>query len=1099
MSSGLRADSITPVTPNWKLEAPTTELQSLPRPRITAKMERHVGKDRSRGDVLLVSAPAGYGKTIALAQWARATDVPVMWYHLDASDNDPRAFIYGVVRALRTRLPRGHWQVKTLLGRLHDDTLSPLDTQRAGVLLIEDIQRHVSRPMALVITGIAEIDRRSAVASLLDQLLLRPPDQLRMLLECREAPDLRLSPLLAQQRLEGIGMDDLRLTEEELAGLLCLKGVEQDSEDLRDLQELCDGWVTGALLATGALWRTCLGAHMGGLLDREAVFSYLASEVIDRLPAELREFAMRVSVLNYLTAPLCQELVPERDSRRLLAELARTTGFLSAAGRRDREQVYQFQPLLRQALLSRLEATLGDVSELSRYQSRAGCVLEEMGDAEEAAQQYAASADHSALLNLIERQRGDLQRSGYGATLARWIDLLPLAVRREHADLDVLLAELHRLAGRTAEALAIVNNICQRTAVNDRPEVAATRARALIVRADVLYSRGDYCGAQRDCLEALRLASTTHDELHIKARFLMTASVSAVDGPKAARAWLETVEERCSHLGDLWALGRLKYVRSNLAIAEGAFAEAEREAASGLLYAQEANDETRAIMCLLNLGAVRQFLGQPVLARENLESALSLAKSSGHLQAQGYALANLGDLECTIGDHAGALNWYEQALDVEKRVDDQHLRACAVAGMAFSLAMSGGLNVARFRVERALATLPPDQRGQDRAILTTALGFVCYRQGAFADAAAALCEVIAFSAERSLTAEEARAQVTLAAVRRAQGDVAASHAALTAALSLSAQADGTPMSLLDVRYMPELWPLLRASEHPLALDLLNTINPASSNSTEVVLPSIPETAKELRVYAFGETRVSLGGDVVTSWARPVMREALVYLLDRETPARRDEILADLWPDKDPHLANEEFRKVRSELKKALGVLIVRQGDDRFAIETKCWFDVAEFKRLVADAHEAARAGNRDESLASLREAVALGSGYYLNDSYAEWSTLRRDALRREYLQALEQLVDAEMESKNFKLLTRSAYLLLDADPFCEKAHRALMVGFCASGEPARALEQYRRCADILQREFQTAPSAQTAALYRTILERMGGQQRQAARAVARAR
>lgn len=1101
MSSGLRADSITPTTPSWKLEAPPLEKQTLARPRLTTKIERHVGRERSRGDVLLVSAPAGYGKTTALAQWASASDLPVMWYHLDASDNDPQAFIYGIVRTLRTRLPRGHWQVKTLLGRLHGDTLSPLDARRAGEMLVDDIQRHVSRPMALVVTGIAEIDRRSVVATLLDQLLLRPPDHLRILLECREAPELRLSPLLAQQRLEGIGMEDLRLTDDELAALLSNAGIEQDDSDLRGLQELCAGWVTGALLATGALWQTCLGSHMDGLLNRDAVFGYLACEVIDRLPEELRDFATRVSVLNYMTVPLCDRVLGSGDAQRLLAALARTTGFMTPAGRRGRESVYRFQPLLRQALLGRLEESLGGAQALRPLQSHAGHVLEELGDPEEAAQQYATSANYPALLDLIERQRSGLQLAGYGATLARWIDLLPLEVRREHADLDVLLAELHRLAGRTAEAYAIVERLSDRATSADCPIAPALLARALIVRADVLYGHGDYVGAQRDCADVLALAPADHDELHVKARFLMAASVNAVDGPKKARVWLDGVEARCSHRGDLWALGRLKYVRSNLALAEGAYAEAEREAASGLLFAQEANDEIRAFMCLLNLGAIRQYLGHPVQARENLESALSLAKSAGHTQGQSYALANLGDLEFTLGHYTTAVTRYEQALEVENRVDDQRLRACAFAGIGYALALSDQADMARFRVERALMSLTSRQRGQDWAILKTALGFVCYLQGDYAQAARTLHEVGKFTRDHSMAADEARAQLTLAAVLLAQGDTAATRTALDTALTLAAQADGTPMSLLDARYLPALWPLVNESDHPLARALLDVISPAEPSRVMASGESAqsPVERPQVRVFAFGETRVFVGDDAVTSWARPGMRELLVYMLDRETPARREEILTDLWMDKDPRLAGEEFRKVRSELKKALGVCVTKLKDGRYTIESDCWFDVRVFQKLMREGHDAAQAGDHRTAAAALRQAVELGAGIYLSEAYSEWAALRRDTLRREYLNALEQLVEVEMTLKNYQALTRSAYRLLDADPFCEKAHRALMVGFCASGEPARALAQFRRCAQILQSELNMTPTAQTMALYRTIRSRMGGQDRQAATTAAHAR
>jgi DNA-binding SARP family transcriptional activator len=215
-----------------------------------------------------------------------------------------------------------------------------------------------------------------------------------------------------------------------------------------------------------------------------------------------------------------------------------------------------------------------------------------------------------------------------------------------------------------------------------------------------------------------------------------------------------------------------------------------------------------------------------------------------------------------------------------------------------------------------------------------------------------------------------------------------------------------------------------------------------------------------------------------------MRELLVYLLDRDGPVRRDEILADLWPEKESRLAGEELRKVRSELKKALGVQIARLGDGRFTVVGECWFDVREFKEAVASCHAAEQSGDTEQLVSALKHAADLGSGVYLSEAYSEWAALRRDTLRREYLAVLEQLLDAEMALKRYLSLTKTAYLLLDADPFCEKAHRALMLGFYASGEPARALDQFRRCVRVLRRELGMTPTEATVALYRSIRQRM---------------
>ncbi|MFI5272660.1 MAG: hypothetical protein ACHQ4H_06465 [Ktedonobacterales bacterium] len=354
-------------TTAWKFQPWRLPQYALPRERLVARLNEALGPARATGDVVLVGAPAGYGKTTLLAQWAATEPMPVMWYHLDAGDDDPATFLYGLVRALRMRLPRGQWAVKALLANLHTGTLTPLDIRRASEVLARDIREHVTRPMTLVLTGVSELSIGGGARAVLDALLARVPDDLRLALEFREAPALKVSPLLPQHRLYGIGPDELQLTDAELVALLDRLEIPADTAYTAELQGLCSGWVTGVLLATGALWPECLAARADDDLNHEAVFDYLASEVIDHLPAALGAFAAQTAILSYLTVPLCARLFgdgpdgAERDAavRERLAALERRTGFVTHVGRRPQEVVYRVQPLLRRALLQRLAEQFG--------------------------------------------------------------------------------------------------------------------------------------------------------------------------------------------------------------------------------------------------------------------------------------------------------------------------------------------------------------------------------------------------------------------------------------------------------------------------------------------------------------------------------------------------------------------------------------------------------------------------------------------------------------------------------------------------------------------------------------------------------------------
>ena len=241
-----------PRFPAWKFEAPQLGTRVLTRERLLSTVEQCLGAAKTHSDILLVSAPAGYGKTTLLAQWALGTSRSVVWYHLDRSDQDPATLLRGIVRALRHTFPRPRWNVESLLDDLRADVLSDFDLERAGRVLSADIERHVLRPSVLVLTDVAELGSTSPALAVLDMVLSRPLDRLRMALEWREAPQIRFSTLIAQQRIQAVSRDDLCLTIDELDSLLSLYGAPTDAEYRVQVQQLAAGWVTGAILAIGA-------------------------------------------------------------------------------------------------------------------------------------------------------------------------------------------------------------------------------------------------------------------------------------------------------------------------------------------------------------------------------------------------------------------------------------------------------------------------------------------------------------------------------------------------------------------------------------------------------------------------------------------------------------------------------------------------------------------------------------------------------------------------------------------------------------------------------------------------------------------------------
>ena len=1068
--------------PAWKFQPPRLGELLLSRPRLTAQLDQWLGRVPNPASVVLVTAPAGYGKSTLLAQWAERAGVSHAWYHADASDDDPAVLLAGLIQTLRKRLPRGDWAAGRLLRRAGVGALAPADARRVATVLAADIAANVKRPVALIVTGVTEATAGGAAAGVLSALINRAPDGLRLVLETREPPPLRLAHLLTQQRVQGLDPDDLLLRDDELPALLQLLGVPADEPYLELLRTLCGGWITGVLLASGAILPAFLTPGAAGAIDSEQVFDYLTAEVIDRLPAPLAEFATSAAVLGYMTAPLCASLLGLADASEPLAALDRHTGFLTRVGRRPQEPMYRFQPLLRRALLARLSSGPHGPERRRELHERAGLLYEAIGDGEEALQQHIAAGRFDRAVAVIDAHRDLLLREGRGVTLARWIGLLPADEWARHPHLHVLLAELRRQSGRIDEAWTTVEQACA-LILPQANTLPVEAARALNTRSLILYARGRYTEARDDCERAMLLAPPEHDELRIRLTLTLVSCVAALAGPARALELLDAAEPECAQLHNPWLMARLHYQRSHQQMIQGDYPRAEEAAETALRFAQEANAEIDAISIRLNLGAIHLQRGRQRAAREHFEVARAQADACGYRLGTAYALLNLGNLELDHGEHERALSAYEQGQQMAREVGDAHLLTIVTAGLGYTLTIKGGAEDARALLQETLAIFEGHARDDDMAEIRIALGFAQLR----ADDPIAAAEVLRDACAHAATCESAEklalARLHLAAAQRALGDEQAAAETLRDALDTAEAVGGVRPLRVAGRQLRELWPLLQRLAHPSAQILLAMVGDTGGDRhvrESARIEHAAASAAEVRVFALGEARVLVAGERITRWRMPQARELLYFLLDRGEPVRKELLLDAFWPLKAPDTADSAFRQARFRLKQALGRECVVQEAGRWRVDGDVPYDVREFELLADEGTRLVASGELGAAASALRRAVALYGGDFLDDCYSDWAVLRRDELRRRYLAALELLGDVETRLGHDDEAAQRYHRILESEPTHESAHRALMRHYQRHGETAHAIHQFARCYNAVKHELGLAPSRETVALYNTI-------------------
>jgi LuxR family maltose regulon positive regulatory protein len=347
--------------------------------------------------LVLVSAPAGYGKTTLLAQWAGAEDGPAAWLTLGAPHRDQRRLVADIAAALGSLAPgRG----------------GPAATVREALAA-------APRPFLLVLDDadtLASPEALAAVSALVADL----PPGCRLALGCRTDPDLLLGRRLLEGGLLRVGPSDLAFCPREAEALLAGAGVELTPEALEALLVRTEGWPAGLRLAAIALAgqpdpSAAASAFAG---DDRMVADYLREAMLGALDEETTAFLTRSSVLDALTGEACDAVLRRTGSAARLFELERSNLLLSAADRHG--ESYRLHPLLADLLrreLRRREPVLVPV-----LHGRASRWFESAGDPGAAVRHAMAAGDPERATALAWRSFPALFTRGHLAELQGWLE-----------------------------------------------------------------------------------------------------------------------------------------------------------------------------------------------------------------------------------------------------------------------------------------------------------------------------------------------------------------------------------------------------------------------------------------------------------------------------------------------------------------------------------------------------------------------------------------------------------------------------------------------------------------------------------------------------
>ena len=638
---------------------------------------------------MLVVAPAGYGKTTLLSQWAARDARPFAWVSVDERDNDPRVLLKHVAAAL--------------------DRIEPIDAGVVGALespgrvwgavvprLSSELGARTS-PFVLVLDGadaLVSADSLQAIGILIENV----PAGSMVALAGRSLPGMPIASLRVGGPLLEIGPYELALSRREAEILLRAAGVTLDENEVSDLLRRTEGWPAGLRLAS-------FGEASGG----DLVADYLRSECLSSLDPRVLRFLQRTSILEQMCAPLCNAVLGARGSAAELEEIDRANLFLVQLD--HQRGWYRYHHLFRELLQRQLEESEPDLVPVLH---RRAAAWHEAHVAPEPALFHAHAAgdiDEAArILSSIAQQVHD---SGRAAVVEGWLDLFDVDERLDrHPAVAVQGSSILAARGHAEEADRWLH-AAERGVASRRRGVAAIRPRIAVMRA-ALCADGP---AQMLADARAALSKLVADDPWRPAALLVRGTAEVLLGDvERADAALSEAADRAATTGSTETRAVALGERAMLAAArdDGRTADALAEEAQRVIEEGELGEYPTSALALAASARSRLRHGQWDHARRLLTAATRVTPHLTHalpwLAVQ--ARIEVADAFVTLRDRGAARQMLEEAVGILVVRPDLGVLGAALGALEVEIsampdvrnAGSSGLTRAELRLLPLLST-----------------------------------------------------------------------------------------------------------------------------------------------------------------------------------------------------------------------------------------------------------------------------------------------------------------------------------------------------------------------------------------------------------
>ncbi|HJQ14285.1 MAG TPA: tetratricopeptide repeat protein, partial [Anaerolineales bacterium] len=1040
-----------------KIIVPYRRNEILSRPRLLESMQSLLDNK-----LLLLSAPAGYGKTSLLIDLANHVQMPVCWLSLDELDREPQRFLAYLIASLAEKFPRIGEASRPQLNQLKS---IEQDAESLLVTLTNEIYDQIVEDFLLIIDDFHLLDDFPVISALVNRFLELVVENCHVLLSSRSLPNLAdVTLMVAREQVAGINHVELAFNPHE-AQLLYAQNHRQhlSEEAAKQLIDETSGWITGMVLSNSPGMTRVSGVD---------AFVYLGRQVLDQQPEPVREFLMRTSLPEEFNSEFCDfvlsPLYPEPQNWfNFMSYIFEKNLFVLPLG--DDGRWLRYHPLFRDFLQTRLREERPN--EVQPMLERMVTAYEKAGEWEKAYFTCKQIGNSEALAGVIERSGTAMLQTAL-VTLEGWINSLPPAYVRNRPGLISLRGMMAAMKGNLEEAGELLDTA---VSVYRKDHNAAGLTLALTRRAHTLRLLGKYSDSLRDVEEALWLAESEADFQPLYAEALRIRGLNLFRLGQS-RSAIDDLEHSLSLYTELKESGSIPMLLGETAMVHAAVGNAD--SATDLfqkalkIWRVEKNLYSQADT-LNNLAVFYQWIGEYELASETYESGLICAVNSHNQRAESLILTGLGDLYSEVGEFEAAEQAYEQAEAIASGLPGFFISNYLVLARANLTLLQDDPESTSKILKSFRKHLKTNPSSYERGLWALLAGRNHLLKQEPRKAISLLQESKDYFLQDGRESESLSCMVWLIGAYDQAGQKENARTEFRELLSVR---NKPTHSLLITLHQALPWLKSLQEDSQVGRSLTGLIDKSNKLGEKILsvrrilrryAQSIQMPAASLTIRSFGRAEVSINGRVISmsEWRTKSVRDLFFYFLFLQEAVTKEQIGAILWPEiTSAQALKARFKDDIYRLRRAVGknAIVFDEIYYHFNRTLDYEYDVEAFESYINLARKSKEVSKRIDCY---QKAVDLVQGPYLSEVDSPWAMEERERLGQMYVSALEELAHLYLDSNQIDRCLSICQLALAQNRYNEMIYQLEMRAYAAQGDRAAIARLYQASKMALEEDL----------------------------------